>query len=95
MSVIIYCFQLPPEHGQCIHRQLVAQWLCSGDSGLGGGCALWVWRGAGWLMVAQLALQPAVLVAFALCQTGRWDQQCCAHREKLTVCLAVNQAARP
>lgn len=35
MSVIIYCFQLPPEHGQCIHQQLVAQWLCSGDSGLG------------------------------------------------------------
>lgn len=35
MLVIIYCCQLPPGHGRCIHQQLVAQWLGSGSSGLG------------------------------------------------------------
>lgn len=34
MLVIISCFQLPPRHSQCIHQQLVSQWLPSG-SGLG------------------------------------------------------------
>lgn len=49
MLVIIYCFQLPPRHGQCIHQQLAAQWPSSGGSGLGEDvcCLAWSWRAHG------------------------------------------------
>ena len=77
----------PPAAG-CPVPQLWWQWAR-------GGRVLLVWRGAGGHVVARLALEPAVLVALAACQTGRRDWQCCARRGELPVCPAVNQAARP
>lgn len=50
------------------NQQLVTQWLSSGGSGLAEeGCVLLLWHGAGW---HTMALEPAVYVALAVCQTG-------------------------